>query len=47
MTRVSQVFEPDPKTQQIYDQLYHRVYKQMYRRLQPLYKTIRDITEEG
>ncbi|HML22627.1 MAG TPA: FGGY-family carbohydrate kinase [Aggregatilinea sp.] len=44
MTRVSRVFEPDPKTQAIYDQLYHRVYKKMYSHLQPLYKAIRDIT---
>jgi sugar (pentulose or hexulose) kinase len=44
MTRVSRVFEPSPRAQEIYNALYHRVYKQMYRRLKPLYEEIRDIT---
>ena len=44
MTRVGQVFEPDPKTRDIYDGLYHRVYMQMYSRLKPLYEEIREIT---
>ena len=44
MTHVGRVFEPDPRTREIYDGLYHRVYKQMYRRLKPLYDEIREIT---
>ncbi len=44
MTRIGRVFEPDPHTREIYDQLYHRVYKQMYTRLKLLYEEIRDIT---
>jgi len=44
MTRVSQVFEPDPKTHAIYEGLYESVYKQMYRQLRPLYEKIREIT---
>jgi sugar (pentulose or hexulose) kinase len=44
MTRVGQVFEPNPRTHAIYDKLYHRVYKQMYRKLRPLYQEIREIT---
>jgi sugar (pentulose or hexulose) kinase len=41
MTRVGRIFEPDPATHAIYDELYQRVYKRMYRRLQPLYATLR------
>ena len=44
MTRVGQVFEPDPRTRDIYDGLYQHVYRQMYRRLKPLYEEIRRIT---
>lgn len=44
MTRVGQVFEPNPATHTIYDELYHRVYKKMYQRLKPLYEEIREIT---
>ena len=44
MTRVGDVFEPNPRTRDIYDGLYHRVYKQMYRRLKPLYEDIQKIT---
>jgi len=44
MTRVGRVFEPNPTTRGLYDELYHRVYQQMYRRLRPLYEEIRDIT---
>jgi sugar (pentulose or hexulose) kinase len=44
MTHVGRVFEPDPEVKKIYDDLYHRVYKQIYRKLKPLYKHIRDIT---
>jgi len=44
MTRVGEVFTPNPQTRDIYDGLYHRVYRQMYRRLKPLYEEIREIT---
>jgi sugar (pentulose or hexulose) kinase len=44
MTRVGQVFDPNPVTHQLYEQLYQRVYKQMYGRLKPLYEEIRAIT---
>jgi sugar (pentulose or hexulose) kinase len=44
MTRVGQVFEPDPTTRDIYDGLYQRVYKKLYPRLKPLYEEIRKVT---
>ena len=44
MTRIGRVFEPDPKTRELYDGLYQRVYKKMYERLKPLYDEIREIT---
>ena len=44
MTRVGRVFECNPRTHIVYDELYNRVYKQMYRRLKPLYEEIREIT---
>lgn len=44
MTRPGDIFNPDPKNHQMYDQLYHRVYKKMYKRLRPLYQSIREIT---
>jgi sugar (pentulose or hexulose) kinase len=44
MTRISKVFEPNPRDVQTYDALYRRVYQKMYRRLQPLYEEIRQIT---
>jgi sugar (pentulose or hexulose) kinase len=44
MTRVGQVFEPDPQNHKMYDGLYRQVYRQMYPRLKPLYERIRDIT---
>lgn len=47
MTRAGRVFEPDSKTHAIYDELFHRVYKRMYSRLQPLYETIRTITDRS
>jgi ribulose kinase len=40
MTRVRDIFEPDVKVHERYDDLYHNVYKQMYKRLQPLYKVM-------
>ncbi len=44
MTRVGDVFTPNPATRDIYDGLYHRVYKQMYGRLKALYEEIQEIT---
>jgi sugar (pentulose or hexulose) kinase len=44
MTRVGQVFQPEPQHARIYEQLYRKVYCRMYRRLQPLYREIREIT---
>jgi len=44
MTRVGRVFLPEPQHVRTYDLLYRKVYCRMYRRLQPLYRDIRDIT---
>ena len=44
MTHLGTIFEPNPQTRQMYDDLYHRVYRQMYRQLKPLYNAIREIT---
>jgi sugar (pentulose or hexulose) kinase len=44
MTRVGQVFEPNPESKALYNRLYKEVYLKMYKQLQPLYKSIRDIT---
>ncbi|MBN1249559.1 MAG: FGGY-family carbohydrate kinase [Anaerolineae bacterium] len=44
MTRVGDVFDPDPQARDIYEGLYQRVYKMMYKRLRPLYEEIRQIT---
>jgi sugar (pentulose or hexulose) kinase len=44
MTRVGQVFQPNPAAQRIYQQLYREVYLHMYKQLKPLYLRIRAIT---
>ncbi len=44
MTRLGDLFEPDARNHEIYDELYRRVYKQMYPKLKPLYEEIREIT---
>jgi sugar (pentulose or hexulose) kinase len=44
MTRVGQVFQPNPAAQHTYEQLYGQVYQRMYRQLKPLYQRIRKIT---
>jgi len=44
MVRVAQVFEPDRKNADLYDELYAGVYQRMYPRLAPLYRRIREIT---
>jgi len=44
MTHPGDIFEPNIKTHEIYDNLYKKVYCKMYTRVRPLYKTIRSIT---
>jgi sugar (pentulose or hexulose) kinase len=44
MTRIGQVFVPDPQAHEIYDALYTKVYSRMYKQLKPLYEDIRKIT---
>jgi sugar (pentulose or hexulose) kinase len=44
MTRIGQVFQPEPVHAKTYEQLYRRVYCRMYKRLQPLYLDIQEIT---
>ena len=44
MTRVGDVFTPQPDHVRTYNQLYRRVYLRMYGRLAPLYRDIRAIT---
>jgi sugar (pentulose or hexulose) kinase len=44
MTRIGQVFQPEPVHAQTYEQLYRRVYCKMYERLKPLYLDIHKIT---
>jgi sugar (pentulose or hexulose) kinase len=44
MTRIGQVFEPEPAHANTYEQLYRRAYCRMYQRLQPLYRDIQAIT---
>jgi sugar (pentulose or hexulose) kinase len=44
MTHTGDTFEPDPKAQAIYQDLYSHVYLEMYHRLRPLYEEIRKIS---
>ncbi len=44
MTRLSEVFRPEPRSRDIYEDLYRNVYLKMYDRLEPLYESIRSIT---
>ncbi|AJD48298.1 sugar kinase [Isoalcanivorax pacificus W11-5] len=44
MTRVGQVFQPDPQQHALYERLYREVYRALYGRLSPLYRRIRTIT---
>jgi len=41
MTRLGRTFEPDPRAQAVYQELYQNVYGKMYQRLKPLYEAIR------
>jgi sugar (pentulose or hexulose) kinase len=42
MTRVRDTFFPDSKIHERYDEIYHGIYKKMYKRLQPLYKVMKE-----
>jgi sugar (pentulose or hexulose) kinase len=44
MTRIGEVFEPNPDQHNLYNALYQDVYLKMYPRLRPLYERIREIT---
>ncbi|MDY0044798.1 MAG: FGGY-family carbohydrate kinase, partial [Syntrophales bacterium] len=44
MTRVGEVYEPNMRNHDLYNQLYQHVYKKMYRQLKPFYRRIREIT---
>ncbi len=44
MTHVGNVYEPNLKNHDIYDELYNDVYKKMYKSLKPFYNRIREIT---
>jgi sugar (pentulose or hexulose) kinase len=41
MTRIGEVFEPQPAAQKLYDELYNEVYFKMYGKLRPLYQAMR------
>jgi sugar (pentulose or hexulose) kinase len=43
MTRIGEVFEPNPEAHAIYEELYQEVYLKMYGKLRPLYQAIRKI----
>ncbi|NMB90219.1 MAG: carbohydrate kinase, partial [Chloroflexi bacterium] len=44
MTRTADVFEPDLKIHQVYDDIYNKVYCKMYDRLKPLYQALQKIS---
>jgi sugar (pentulose or hexulose) kinase len=44
MTHTGERFEPNPKTHEIYDELYQGVYLKMYKQVRPLYRTLRRIS---
>ena len=44
MTRVSKIYEPNPENSKIYKELFEKVYMKMYKKMKPLYKEIREIT---
>jgi sugar (pentulose or hexulose) kinase len=43
MTRISQVFMPEPEHARTYEKLYKRVYCRMYQQLQPLYHELKHL----
>lgn len=44
MTCIGSVFEPDPKSVNIYEELFKKVYSKTYPRLRPLYRVIQSVT---
>ena len=44
MVYYAHTFEPNPENTKIYKALFQEVYLKMYKRLEPLYKRIREIT---
>ena len=44
MTRISKVYEPDSENSKIYKDLFEKVYMRLYKKMKPLYKDIRHIT---
>ncbi|MCL1833703.1 MAG: FGGY-family carbohydrate kinase, partial [Leptospirales bacterium] len=44
MTRISKVYEPDSENSKIYKDLFEKVYMRLYKKMKPLYKDIRQIT---
>jgi sugar (pentulose or hexulose) kinase len=44
MTRISKVYEPNSENSKIYKELFEKVYMRLYKKMQPLYKDIRKIT---
>jgi sugar (pentulose or hexulose) kinase len=47
MTRTGDTFEPDPARRALYDDLYRTVYRPLYGRLQPLYRSLRELLLKG
>ncbi len=47
MTHLGDAFEPEPKNQRIYDELYQKIYLRMYKRLQPLYHSMYSIGKDS
>ena len=46
MTRVSEIYEPLPINQAVYERLYQEIYKKLYKRVKPLYETMGDIVRK-
>jgi len=43
MTRLDCTFEPNPSSQEIYEEVYHNVYLRLYRQLRPLYEVLKKL----
>ena len=44
MTRISKIYEPNPESSKIYKELFEKVYMKLYKKMRPLYKDTRRIT---
>ena len=44
MTKISKTYEPNPENSKIYGDLFDKVYMRLYKKMKPLYKDIRKIT---